>query len=82
MSEQLQIPVELPVKAVKDYVMGETLTPYNFDLLQNYFEGRIIKLLESRKQHPALVEIDPSARVMNMHIDLMIELIKISGHQE
>jgi hypothetical protein len=47
-SEQLQIPVELEVEAVKRYVMGETLTPYNFDLLQNYFEGRIIKLIRDR----------------------------------
>jgi len=39
------IPVELPVEAVKQYVVGEQITPYNFDLLQNYFEGRIIKLL-------------------------------------
>ena len=46
MSEQLQIPVELPVESVKAYVQGEQITPYNFDLLQNYFEGRIIKLLE------------------------------------
>ena len=43
------IPVELPVEAVKQYVVGEQITPYNFDLLQNYFEGRIIKLLENNK---------------------------------
>lgn len=48
MSEKLQIPVELEVEAVKRYVMGETLTHYNFDLLQNYFEGRIIELLDGK----------------------------------
>lgn len=37
---------------------------------------RIIKLLESRKQHTALVAIDPSAKVMNLQIDLTIALIK------
>lgn len=58
MSEQLQIPVELEVEAVKRYVMGETLTPYNFDLLQNYFEGRIIKLLESYEGWKTVMEHD------------------------
>lgn len=40
------IPVELPVEAVRRYVQAEELTLERFDLLQNYFEGRIIKLLE------------------------------------
>jgi len=40
------IPVELPVDAVLRYVQGETLTLERFDLLKDYFEGRIIKLVE------------------------------------
>jgi hypothetical protein len=62
------IPVELEVKAVKQYVMGETLTPYNFDLLQNYFEGRIIKQLESLVSAHALYLADMETDIMDRAI--------------
>jgi hypothetical protein len=39
-------------------------------------EERIIKLLESRKQHEALASIDQSAYRMNLMLDLTIALIK------
>ena len=34
--------------------MGERLTPHKFDLLQKYFEGRIIKLLKEHELDPDL----------------------------
>jgi len=43
------IPVDLEVEAVKQYVMGETLTPYRFDLLQNYFVGRVIERFKNER---------------------------------
>lgn len=71
MSEQLQIPVELPVESVKAYVQGEQITPYNFDLLQNYFEGRIIKLLE-----PRLAQLGSDYCMCHLITDRIIALIK------
>jgi hypothetical protein len=49
---------------------------YSYNVGYQDAEDRIIKLLESRKQHTALVAIDPSAKVMNLQIDLTIALIK------
>ena len=40
------IPIELPVDVVRRYVQAETLTLERFDLLQAYFEKRIIKALD------------------------------------
>lgn len=70
------IPVELPVDAVRRYVQGENITYERFNLLKDYFEARIIKLLESKLQHDRLAEIDKSAATMNLQIRLMVELIK------
>jgi hypothetical protein len=51
------IPVELPVDRVRSYVQNEQLTFERFDLLQAYFEGRIIKLLEGFDPRTAIGDL-------------------------
>ena len=56
-------------------VFDAWLAQHNAEIIKAT-EKRIIKLLESKKQHEALAKIDQSAYRMNLMLDLTIALIE------